>query len=88
MNMHVAAETGWRFEIDSLVTHIDQPMPSIVMGRAKTSRGDEIYAVRSLAIEDPNRDRMMLGEVLQPIDDESWNVCLLAGTPLDPRLAG
>ncbi|RWE25215.1 MAG: hypothetical protein EOS41_12260 [Mesorhizobium sp.] len=77
MNMHVTAEVGWRFELDALVTHRDQPMPSVVLYRTKTTRGDEIYGVRSLAFEDPNRDRMMLGEALKPIDDAAWNVCLL-----------
>ncbi|RUX48856.1 hypothetical protein EOA33_14350 [Mesorhizobium sp. M4A.F.Ca.ET.050.02.1.1] len=76
----------WQFELDALVTHRDMPpMPSIVLSRVRTSKGQEVYGVRSLAFEDPNRDRLIMGEVLKPIDDVAWDVCLLAGTSLDPR---
>lgn len=77
----------WRFELGAMITHRDGPMPSLVLYRTRASNGLEIYGVRSLAFEDPNRDRMMLGEALVPIDDQAWNVCLLAGTPLDTRIA-
>ncbi|RWA64412.1 hypothetical protein [Mesorhizobium sp.] len=87
MNMHVlTAETEtWQFEIDALVTHRDGPMPSLVLSRVRTSKGHEVYGVRSFAFEDPNRDRIIMGEALKPIDDAAWDVCLLAGTSLDPR---
>ncbi|MEP9388474.1 hypothetical protein [Mesorhizobium sp. KR9-304] len=63
-------------------------MPSLVIGRVETTKGDEIYGVRSFADVDPWRDRMMLAEALVPMDDDhpDWNGCLLAGTPLDPRV--
>lgn len=76
----------WRFELGAMITHRDGPMPSIVLSRVRTSRGDEVYGVRSLAFEDPNRDRIIMGEVLKPIDDAAWAVCLPAGTPLDTRV--
>ncbi|RWD17030.1 MAG: hypothetical protein EOS75_03890 [Mesorhizobium sp.] len=78
----------WRFELGAMITHRDHPpMPSIVLSRVRTSKGHEVYGVRSLAFEDPNRDRIIMGEVLQPIDDAAWDVCLLAGTSLDTRIA-
>ncbi|TIT39964.1 MAG: hypothetical protein E5W76_17925 [Mesorhizobium sp.] len=88
MNMHVTAETEtWQFELDALVTHKDGPMPSLVLSRIRTSKGDEVYGVRSFATVDPNRDRIIMGAVLKPIDDAAWEICLLAGTPLDTRIA-
>ncbi|MDG4854082.1 MULTISPECIES: hypothetical protein [unclassified Mesorhizobium] len=78
MNAHVlAAAENWQFEVGAWITHKDQSMPSLVLGRMRTSRGDEIYSVRSFAFEDPNRDRMMLGEALRTIDEAAWAVCLL-----------
>jgi hypothetical protein len=77
----------WKFNIGDWISHKDQPMPSLVMGRHKAGKLGEIYGVRSFAVVDPNRDRMILGDSLVPIDDEAWAVCLLADTPLDPRAA-
>ncbi|RWC09032.1 hypothetical protein [Mesorhizobium sp.] len=77
----------WQFELDALVTHKDGPMPSLVLSRVRTSKGHEVYGVRSFAFEDPNRDRIIMGEVLKPIDDAAWDICLLAGTSLDTRIA-
>ncbi|MBZ9816932.1 hypothetical protein [Mesorhizobium sp. CA7] len=70
-------ETQYKFDLGDWITHRDQPMPSLVQYRCKSSRGDEIYGVRSFAWDDPNRDRMIMGEALLPIDDPAWDVCLL-----------
>ncbi|RWF64341.1 hypothetical protein [Mesorhizobium sp.] len=86
MNMHVETET-WRFELGAMITHRDGPMPSVVLYRTRASNGLEIYGVRSFAFEDPNRDRLIMGEVLKPIDEAAWQICLLAGTSLDTRIA-
>ena len=83
----VADAAGWRFELGEFVTHNDQSLPSLVMGRVRTTKGCEIYGVRSFAILDPCRDRMIEGDCLKPIDDEAWSDCLLAGTQYDPRVA-
>jgi hypothetical protein len=67
----------WQFEIGEWITHKDQPMPSLVMSRTKTTKGREIYGVRSFADVDPNRDRMIEGESLRPIDEAAWAICIL-----------
>jgi len=65
---HQRSPNDWRFEAGQCVTHKDQPMPSIVLWRTYTSNalgeGHELYALRSFAFEDDNRDRLMLGKVL------------------------
>ncbi|TPL39246.1 hypothetical protein [Mesorhizobium sp. B2-4-8] len=77
MEANAVNETTWKFEVGAWITHKDRPMPSLVVGRVRTSKGTEIYGVRSFAVVDPNRDRMILGECLCPIDDEAWADCLL-----------
>lgn len=79
----------WQFELGAMITHRDQPMPSLVMGRVRTTKGKEIYGVRSFAHVDPMRDRMIFGESLVVMDDDhpDWSDCLLANTPLDPRVS-
>lgn len=67
----------WQFEIGQWVTHKDQPMPSLVLSRAKTGKLGELYGVRSFAFEDPQRDRMILGSSLKPIDAEAKSVSLV-----------
>lgn len=62
-------ENGFRFAIGQRITHRDQPMLSVVTSRQRTSKGHEIYGVWSLNPNDPMRDRIMLGEVLMPVDD-------------------
>lgn len=76
---------SWRFKLGEWITHKDQPLPSLVMGRVRTTKGREIYGVRSFMNVDPQRDRMILADSLKPIDDEAWAVCLLAGTQFDTR---
>lgn len=80
---------GWKFKLGDLVTHKDQPLPSLVMGRVRTTKGREVYSLRSFAIVDPIRDRMILGDSLVAMGDDhpDWNVCPLAGTPFDLRAA-
>lgn len=94
MNAHaIVAEPPppetWQFELGAWITHKDQPMPSLVMGRVRTTKGREIYGVRSFMRVDPCRDRMILAESLVPMSDDhpDWSDCLLAETPLDPRVA-
>ena len=55
-----ATPDSYLYEIGTCVSHVDQPMPSLVMCRSKTGRGMELYGVRSFAYEDPNRDRLIL----------------------------
>lgn len=76
----------WQFKIGQCISHKDQPMPSLVMGMAKTSRGDEIYAVRSFATADPNRDRMMLAASLVDVEpgSEPCSDCMLHLTGICP----
>ncbi|RWK27351.1 hypothetical protein [Mesorhizobium sp.] len=77
MNAHVTvAAEKWQFELGDWITHKDQPMPSLVLSRCRGGK-NEIYGVRSFAFEDPNRDRMMLGSALRPIDEAAWDICLL-----------
>ncbi len=54
----------WAFKVGQCISHKDQSMPSLVMGRTRASNGMEFYGVRSFATVDPNRDRMMLGDFL------------------------
>ncbi|QGU20829.1 hypothetical protein MCHK_10060 [Mesorhizobium huakuii 7653R] len=84
MNAHAAViaeqpvET-WRFKLGEWITHKSQPMPSLVMGRVRTTKGHEIYGVRSFADVDPCRDRMILAESLVSMGDDhpDWRDCLL-----------
>ncbi|TIN10364.1 hypothetical protein [Mesorhizobium sp.] len=69
------AET-WQFELGEWITHKDQPMPSLVLSRHKAGRMGEVYGVRSFAAVDANRDRMILGSALKPIDDAAKAICL------------
>jgi hypothetical protein len=77
---NTADDMGWAFEEGQWVTHKDQPMPSLVMMRVRSRRGAEIYGVRSFAFTDVQRDRIILGECLRPIDDAAREICLLSGT--------
>jgi hypothetical protein len=45
----------------------------------------ELYGVRSFAAVDRQRDRMILGESLRPIDEAPWRDCLLYNTGLVPE---
>ncbi|TPL36778.1 hypothetical protein [Mesorhizobium sp. B2-4-8] len=75
MDIHTVNE-AWQFEIGAWITHKDRAMPSLVLSRVRTTKGVEIYGLRSFAEVDPNRDRMMLGEVLRPIDDAAKTISL------------
>jgi hypothetical protein len=84
MNAHTAiAEQPptdtWKFELGSWITHKDQSLPSLVMGRVRTTKGREVYGVRSFMNVDPNRDRMIGGDslVAMAADHPDWNDCLL-----------
>ncbi|MCA0000914.1 MULTISPECIES: hypothetical protein [unclassified Mesorhizobium] len=77
MEANAVNETTWKFEVGAWITHKDRPMPSLVVDRVRTNKGVEIYGVRSFAVADPNRDRMILGEFLRTIDDDGWADCLL-----------
>ncbi|RWP72659.1 hypothetical protein [Mesorhizobium sp.] len=65
MNFHVNAagiDADWQFELGAWITHRDQPMPSLVLSRAKAGKLGDVYGVRSFATVDPNRDGK-LGDV-------------------------
>ncbi|MBZ9984736.1 hypothetical protein LB521_26760 [Mesorhizobium sp. BR-1-1-8] len=65
MNSNTAEPvTSWQFKIGQCISHKDQSMPSLVVGRVLTSKGKEVYGVRSFATVDPNRDRMVMGASL------------------------
>jgi len=86
---NAATVTGdWQFQIGKCVSHKDQPLPSLVMGRTRSSKVVEIYGIRSFMWEDENRDRMILGEVLVNVvpGSEPCRGCLLHGTGLCPML--
>ena len=54
-------------------------MPSLVLSRFRAGgkKNMEIYGVRSFAHVDPQRDRIILGDCLRPIDEAAWADCLL-----------
>lgn len=60
----LATAESWQFKLGQCISHKDQSMPSLVMTRQKAGRLGEVYGVRSFAVEDPNRDRMILGDSL------------------------
>lgn len=79
----------WRFQLGEWITHKDQSLPSLVVRRVRTTKGHEVYGVRSFAEVDLSRDRMILGDslVLMDGDHPDWNDCLL--TPeMAAKLAG
>ncbi|WP_027060549.1 hypothetical protein [Mesorhizobium loti] len=73
----------WKFKIGAMITHVDHPMPSLVVdrqrGRPKRGPTIEVYGVRSFAHVDAQRDRLILGDYLKPIDDAAWDICILKG---------
>lgn len=79
-------QVDWRFRLGQCISHKEQSMPSLVMSRTTTSKGREIYGVRSFAIVDPNRDRMMLGDSLVDVvpGSEPCHDCLLFLTGICP----
>ena len=69
MNAHHATVAeqpaeSWRFKLGQCISHKDQILPSLVMGRTRTRKGLEIYGVRSFMQVDPCRDRMIGGDSL------------------------
>ena len=78
------APQPWEFNLGQCISHRDQPMPSLVLTRVRTSKGAEIYGVRSFANVDPNRDRMILGECLVDVVPGSGpcHDCLLYRTSM------
>lgn len=50
---------------------------TLVMGRVRTTKGREVYGVRSFMNADPCRNRMIGAESLKPIDEAAWADCLL-----------
>ncbi|QND59862.1 hypothetical protein [Mesorhizobium huakuii] len=78
--------TTWRFKLGQCISHKDQILPSLVMGRVKTSKGREVYGLRSFMNVDPNRDRMILGDSLVDVvpGSEPCLECLLHQTALCP----
>lgn len=76
---------SWRFKQGQCISHRDQPMPSLVMTRVKAG-SHEVYGVRSFAVADPQRDRVMLGEVLVDVapGDKPCEQCLLFRSSLCP----
>lgn len=78
--------TGWRFKLGQCISHKDQSMPSLVMGRVRTTKGREVYGLRSFMNVDPNRDRMILADSLVDVVPGSGPCleCLLHQTGLCP----
>jgi hypothetical protein len=87
VSRHFPILETWQFKIGQCVSHKDQSMPSLVMGRVKTSKGREVYGVRSFAEVDPCRDRMILGDSLVNVikGSEPCQTCLLFRTSLCPN---
>jgi hypothetical protein len=54
----------WRFEISQCVSHSDQSLPSLVRARQRTTKGNELYDIRSFKDVDPLRDRLIRGDCL------------------------
>lgn len=77
----------WKFELGQCVTHVDQPMPSLVMWRTKNDT-HELYGVRSFLDKDTMRDRMILDGSLRAAvpHSEDCGACLLYNTGLCPGL--
>lgn len=84
----LASAEVWQFKLGQCISHKDQSMPSLVMGRTRTSKGREIYGVRSFMNVDPNRDRMILGDSLVSVIPGSapCQDCLLFNTGMCPGL--
>ncbi len=76
----------WRFKLGQCISHKDQSMPSLVMGRQRTSKGREVYSVRSFMSVDPCRDRMILADSLVDVVPGSAPCleCLLHQTGMCP----
>jgi hypothetical protein len=82
INPHAGA--AWTFAMGAWVTHKNQPLPSLVLGRTRSSKGREIYGIRSFLWEDENRDRMILADSLELMgpDHPDWELCLAHRTGL------
>lgn len=80
-----SAET-WQFKLGQCISHKDQILPSLVMGRVRTSMGREVYGLRSFMDVDPCRDRMILADSLVDVVPGSPPClkCLLHETGLCP----
>jgi len=76
----------WRFKLDQCVSHKDQSLPSLVMGRIRTSKGNELYGIRSFKAADELRDRLIVGDCLVDVvhGSEPCDDCLLYNTVLCP----
>ena len=67
MNMHVAPvmpAESFTFAINDIVDHRDGGMRSVVCERTRASNGLEIYAVLAVDEADPQRSRIIMGDVL------------------------
>lgn len=76
----------WRFRLGQCVSHQSQSMPSLVIGRIRTTKGQEVYGVRSFMNVDPCRDRMILADRLVDVvpGSKPCQDCLLWTTGLCP----
>lgn len=59
-----APTPDWQYALGQCVDHKTGGMRSLVISRYRASNGAELYGVRALDAEDPQRDRMMMAEVL------------------------
>lgn len=82
--VNTAPANNWRFNLGQCISHKDQILPSLVMGRVRTTKGREVYGVRSFMDVDPCRDRMILGDSLVDVVPGSapCQECLLHNTAL------
>jgi hypothetical protein len=90
MDMHTvnstSEPTAWAFKLGQCISHKDQSLPSLVLGRVRTSKGREVYGVRSFMNVDPNRNRMILADSLVDVvlGSEPCGDCLLFNTGMCP----
>lgn len=78
----------WRFKIGQCISHEEQILPSLVMARVRTTKGHEVYGVRSFMDVDPNRDRMIGAESLVDVVPGSLPCfsCILHQTGMCPGI--
>lgn len=63
----IGVQPAWRFRVGQCVNHLDGKMTSLVFNRIRASNGFEIYGVRAVRVDDPQRDRIIMGDRLAPV---------------------
>lgn len=88
-SVHEAARppnTVWHFRIGQCVTRKDEIFPALIMDRAKTRRGLQIYSLRAFTDQEERRDRRVIGGYLMDVaaGTEPCQACLLHKTSACP----